>query len=272
MGEFFAARPANRAGLALFLNAGDPPLSILGEVLRALDDARVDCVELAVPFPNSVTDGPVIRRSAERALVNGANLERVLATVRAVRPQLRHTRIALLADWSYTVKPLGLPDFVSKVHDAGADGLLVHAIPPRLRQHYYDTAHAIGMPIVTTCYRNSTPELMAEAAMHATAYLYLTAHYGRSGQTPPDGFIDLASAVAALRAKRRKVPIAIGFGVRSLTDVDEVHRLGADAAIVGTAGVARVEHALVEGRNVIDELRAFVRELQPTREVAFQSA
>ena len=47
---FFADRPPGRTGLAVFLNAGDPPLDVLRELVRLLDDCRVDCLELAIPF------------------------------------------------------------------------------------------------------------------------------------------------------------------------------------------------------------------------------
>ena len=63
---FFAEPPPGRPGLAVFLNAGDPPLDVLQELVLRLDHLRVDCLELAVPFPNSPSDGPVIRESADR--------------------------------------------------------------------------------------------------------------------------------------------------------------------------------------------------------------
>ena len=59
----FADRPEGRPGLALFLNAGDPPFDVFRELVLRLDAHRVDCLELAVPFPNSPSDGPVISSS-----------------------------------------------------------------------------------------------------------------------------------------------------------------------------------------------------------------
>ena len=101
---FFAQRRPDRPGLALFLNAGDPPLETFRELMLMLDEARVDCLELAVPFPNSASDGPVIRASASRALEDGIDREAVLAFVQRVRPELAHLKIALLADWSHSIK------------------------------------------------------------------------------------------------------------------------------------------------------------------------
>jgi len=80
-GRFFAERPAGRPGLAVFLNAGDPPLDVLRELVLMLDASRVDCLELAVPFPDSPSDGPVIRESANRALADGVDRDAVLGFV-----------------------------------------------------------------------------------------------------------------------------------------------------------------------------------------------
>src|SRR5919109_3122743 len=99
--SFFADRKPGRPGLALFLNAGDPPLDVFRELVLMLDEARVDCLELAIPFPNSASDGPVIRASASRALQDSIDRDAVLAFVQRVRPECRHLKIALLADWSY---------------------------------------------------------------------------------------------------------------------------------------------------------------------------
>ncbi|WP_327358836.1 tryptophan synthase subunit alpha [Streptomyces sp. NBC_01304] len=267
MAEFFTHRGAPGAGLALFLNAGDPPLDVFEDLVLMLDEEGVDCLELAVPFPDSVTDGPVIRRSATRALERGVDLEDVLAFIARVRPRLRRLRIALLADWSHSLKGRDLDGAVKDIAGSGADGLLVHALPPRLRTSYYAAARAAGLPVVTTCYRQSPEPTMAEAGAEASAYLYLVAHYGRSGTAPVAGHAALQETVTALRAHTTS-PIAVGFGVRNRDDVEAVHAAGADAVIIGSAGVARIETALTEGRDVVGDFRSFVRSLQPVRATA----
>ncbi|MFI9642511.1 tryptophan synthase subunit alpha [Micromonospora sp. NPDC051925] len=262
MADFFAGR-GDGPGLALFLNAGDPPLEVLADLIPALDDVGVDCLELAVPFPDSVTDGPVIRRSAQRALAAGADLDSVLALVARVRPGLRRMRIALLTDWSHSLKRRPLAEAIREIADSGADGLLVHALPPRLSEPYLAATRAAGLPVVTTCYHGtSTPQTMAKAATHASAYLYLVAHYGRSGTRPGAGYDGLAASVAHLRGLTT-APIAVGFGVRTRADVAAVHACGADAAIVGSAAVATVEESLLARRDVVEDLCDFARHLQP---------
>ncbi|GGQ86163.1 tryptophan synthase subunit alpha [Couchioplanes azureus] len=259
MAEFFPRR-ADGPGLALFLNAGDPPLDQLTDVALMLDESGVDCLELAVPFPDSVTDGPVIRRSAARALARGTGLDDVLSFVSGVRGRLRNLRIVLLADWSYTVRPLREPAFLLKVADSGADALLVHALPPVLRTDYLKAAERAAVPVVTTCYANSRDEVIGDAAL-ATAYTYLVATYGRSGTVAAHGYAGLSDVVSRLRA-RASAPIAVGFGVRSAADLAAVAATGADAAVVGSAAVARLEQATAQQRDVTDTLSRFIGELR----------
>lgn len=264
---FFGGRRAGDAGLVLFLNAGDPSFDVLEDIVLMLDACRVDCLELAVPFPNSISDGPVIRRSAERALAGGTDLEGVLAFVAAIRPRLNHLKIALLADWSHTVKAHSLPDFLARVRGSGSDAVLIHGLPPRLRQPFYEAAHDIGQPVVTTCYATSAPAILEEAARHATGYLYLVAHYGKTGTTPAQGYDGLAPVITTLRGFGA-ASVAVGFGVKNRTHVDGLGAIGADAAIVGSAGVARIEQALSEGPDLIGDFEAFVRGLLPSARAA----
>ncbi|MFJ7593245.1 tryptophan synthase subunit alpha [Streptomyces sp. NPDC097617] len=261
---FFTRRtPGAPPGLALFLNAGDPPLPILRDLVLMLDEEGVDCLELAVPFPDSVTDGPVIRRSARRALDRGgADLDDVLAFIADVRPHLTHLRIALLADWSHSLKHRDLAATTREIAAAGADGLLVHALPPRLRETHLESAAAAGLPVVTTCYTKSPPATQAQAAAQARAYLYLVAHYGRSGTAPAAGHAALAQTVRSLRAHTTS-PIAVGFGVSTRQDIQAVGAAGADAAIIGSAAVAAVERAQEAGTDVSEAFRTFVRSVQP---------
>jgi tryptophan synthase alpha chain len=257
---FFAERAPGRPGLALFLNCGDPPVDVFRELVLMLDEAKVDCLELAIPFPNSPSDGPVIRESASRALEDGVDRDAVLEFVQSIRPELSHMKIALLADWSYSIKGGPMKDFLERVKAVGADGLLVHALPPRLRAEYYAAAEETGQPIVTTCYSTSEPPVLEDAADHGTAYIYLVASYGRSGTVGPPDHGALVPVMKTLR-DRTEIPIAVGFGVKNKTHIDDLGAVGADAAIVGSTCVARIADARANGRDVVEDFRGLLVDL-----------
>lgn len=256
-----APRVRRRSGLVLFLNAGDPSLDAVRRMVLALDEEGVDWLELAVPFPDSVTDGPVIHRSARRALRAGTDLAATLALVAELRPRLTHLRVALLVDWRHTVRATEIDGFLRAVARAGCDGLLLHGVPPRARPGCYERARHAGVPIVATCFAGSSPATRAQAARDATAYLYVAARLGRGEAAGRPDPARLAPVVGALR-ELTSVPIAIGFGVRTGADVRAVRLAGADAAIVGSAAVACVEQAVAERRDPVGDLRRLVRGLR----------
>jgi tryptophan synthase alpha chain len=258
MAEFFDQVAAGSPGLGVFLNAGDPPLDQLFDVLTMLDARRVDCVELAVPFPDSVTDGPVIKASARRALSAGVGLEETLRLVDAVRPWLAHTRIALMLDWAYTVREPSIDRVVQRVARSAVDGLLVHAVPPAVRPAYYRAAAGAGVPLVTTCYPSSDPATIEAATLHGSAYVYVVSRFGKSGGTVAIDEAAVTSVVERLHLGGVRCPVALGFGVRTAADVAEFHRLGADAVIVGSAFVAHLDTARSAGRPIVEELATFV--------------
>ena len=154
---FFSQRRPGQVGLALFLNAGDPPLGIFRDIVQMLDELRVDCLELAVPFPDSCTDGPIIRRSADRALRTGVGLDAALGALHTVHDDLSHLRIALLVDWSHTIKPASMPDF--------SPGL---PVAPQTRCWYTacrpGCVPATTRPLASTSYRSSPPAMPAPAS------------------------------------------------------------------------------------------------------------
>ncbi len=55
------------------------------EILKALDRAGADVIEVGVPFSDPLADGPVIQRATERALAAGSNLRESLALVERIR-------------------------------------------------------------------------------------------------------------------------------------------------------------------------------------------
>ncbi|GAA4205266.1 tryptophan synthase subunit alpha [Streptosporangium oxazolinicum] len=258
MSDMFPRPP----GLAVFLNAGDPPFDVLEDIADMLDDHEVDVLELGVPFPDSISDGPVIRRSADRALAAGTDLQDALAFVERSRSRHRHLRVVVLADWAHTVRPRSMARVVTAIAESGAAGALLHGAPPRVRPDFYDRAGAAGLPVVTTCYASSSPEVVAEAAAHASAYVYLVTHYGPSGAGPAPDPGALRAPVDALRALTG-APIAAGFGVRTAADVERVHAAGADAAVVGSTVVARAEASFTGGGDVVADLATLVSDLRP---------
>src|SRR6476659_5069941 len=85
---FARLRTEKRPGLVTYTTAGDPDLPRSAEILKALDRAGADVLEVGVPFSDPLADGPVIQRATERALAAGGSLPRTLDMLRSLRGSL----------------------------------------------------------------------------------------------------------------------------------------------------------------------------------------
>ena len=85
---FTRLRAEKRPGLVTYTTAGDPDLPRSAEILKALDRAGADVLEVGVPFSDPLADGPVIQRATERAIAAGGSLRASLAMIANVRPQI----------------------------------------------------------------------------------------------------------------------------------------------------------------------------------------
>src|SRR5918993_3279489 len=86
---FARMRSDKRTGLVTYVTAGDPSLAVTGAILKRLDAAGADVLEVGVPFSDPLADGPVIQRATERALAAGATLAGVLDMIGDVRADVK---------------------------------------------------------------------------------------------------------------------------------------------------------------------------------------
>src|SRR3954463_12964704 len=118
---------AQKPGLVAYLTCGDPDLSTSRSVALAAIDAGADVIELGVPFSDPVADGPIIQRASERALRQGATLEKILKLAGHIR---RRSQAGLII-FSYLnpILKMGLKPFWDAAEEAGIDGALILDLP-----------------------------------------------------------------------------------------------------------------------------------------------
>src|SRR4051812_49397408 len=116
---FAKLRADRKPGLVTYTTAGDPDLPRSAEILKALDRAGADVLEVGVPFSDPLADGPVIQRATERAIAAGGSLRASLAMIAKVRPQIQ----APIVIFSYAnpMLRLGLDAFARQAAEAGVD-------------------------------------------------------------------------------------------------------------------------------------------------------
>ena len=66
-------KPSNN--LSIYFTAGFPGLHDTTKVIQELSNAKVDFIEVGLPYSDPLADGPTIQKSSQKALENGINLD-----------------------------------------------------------------------------------------------------------------------------------------------------------------------------------------------------
>src|SRR5579862_4545615 len=124
---FARLRSEKRPGLVTYTTAGDPDLPRSAEILKALDRAGADVLEVGVPFSDPLADGPVIQRATERALAAGGSLRASLALIERTRAQL--SAPVVIFSYANPLFRMGITEFARRAAGAGVDGVLALDLP-----------------------------------------------------------------------------------------------------------------------------------------------
>jgi tryptophan synthase alpha chain len=226
-------RASNRPGLVTYTTAGDPDLPRSAEILKALDRAGADVLEVGVPFSDPLADGPVIQRATERALAAGGSLRSTLAMIEKLRPRLS----APLVVFSYA-NPLlrcGLDEFARRASGAGVDGVLALDLPIEEAGGFRETLARAGLDTIFLLSPTTTDARIKRAVELGSGFLYGISRLGVTGAR--DQVAAGAEAMVRRIRAHTAMPIALGFGISRPEHVAEVGTY-ADAAVVGSALVS----------------------------------
>jgi tryptophan synthase alpha chain len=236
--RFAELREHGELGIVAYITAGDPSLDATLQFVLALAEAGADVIELGVPFSDPLADGPTIQRASERALKSGTTLRGVIDLVDRIR---QSSQVPLILFSYYNpILQMGIEKFAVAAAEAGADGVLATDLTPEESAEYRNILHAHHLDTIFLAAPTSDDERLAKIAAVSSGFLYLISRTGVTGAKDT-----LAEDLPALIRRVRNstnLPIAVGFGISQPGHVSVLGGL-ADAAVVGSALVAEIEHA-----------------------------
>ncbi len=233
--KFKTLRSRKRCGLVAYVTCGDPDLATTIAVIRALEAAGADAIELGVPFSDPIADGAVIQEASQRSLTRGTSIKDVLYVAREIR---RDSDIPLIA-FSYLnpIMRYGTERFATDAAAAGIDGVLLTDLPPEAAGELRTALKSRKLATVFLLAPTST-DVRVKAVDRATdGFVYYVSTTGVTG-TRRDLDPALLERLDQVRSQL-KHPIAVGFGV-SEHEHYSLLKDHCDAVVVGSAIVKAV--------------------------------
>jgi tryptophan synthase alpha chain len=239
----------HRCGLIAYITCGDGPTI---DIIRALEEAGADAIELGVPFSDPIADGPVIQAAAQRALQNGTRISDIFTIARAVRER---SEIPLIA-FSYLNPVLrhGIERFADDAHAAGIDSVLLTDLPAEAAGEVKPAFKRKGLGSIFLLAPTSSDARIAAVNRVSDDFIYYVSTMGVTGARSE---LDpaLLTRLDEVRAKVTK-PLAVGFGI-SRHEHYELLKDRCDAIVVGSAIVRAIADG--DGAGAAERAGAIVR-------------
>jgi tryptophan synthase alpha chain len=256
--KFVALKRAKRTALIPFITAGDPNPEFTVPALHGMADAGADIIELGVPFSDPMADGPVIQRASERALAHRTSLRRVLEMVKEFRDRDQRTPLVLMG-YLNPIEAMGYATFAERARECGVDGALTVDLPPEESGEFLPLLEESGIDPIYLLAPNSTDERIRAVGRLGRGYLYYVSLKGVTGASHLD-LTEVERKLAHIRGLT-DLPIGVGFGVKDAETAAAIGKF-ADAVVVGSALVGRIEAAVNKPPEALDAIVATLRSMR----------
>ncbi|MBR5723634.1 MAG: tryptophan synthase subunit alpha, partial [Oscillospiraceae bacterium] len=153
-----------------FITCGDPDLETTAKIVRAMEQAGADLIELGIPFSDPTAEGPVIQGANIRALAGGVTTDKIFAFVRELRKDVKIPLVFMT--YANVVFSYGTERFVKTCAEIGIDGLILPDVPFEEKDDFAPVCKAHGIDFISLIAPTSENRI-AMIAKEAEGFVYL---------------------------------------------------------------------------------------------------
>jgi tryptophan synthase alpha chain len=140
--------------------------------------------------------------------------------------------------------------FLKDAVAAGVDGLIVVDMPPEEDAELRPPACEAGLNFIRLATPTTHAKRLPAVLANTSGFVYYVSIAGITGTAAPD-LADVGAHVARIKAAT-KLPIAVGFGVKTKEQVSAIAKL-AEGVVVGSALVSAIAQSLdSEGKATLE--------------------
>lgn len=225
-------RKEGRVGLMTHVIVGYPSLVETAVIVKTMEQAGVDFVELQIPFSDPLADGPTIMKACEQSLAQGTKVKDAFEIASKLTKEVA-IPILFMAYYN-TVFRYGTEKFCMDAKKAGISGLIVPDMPLEEEdaEGFLASCKKLDLHAVRVVSPASTDERLKKNAEVATGFVYCTARQGITGARKE---LDPAIAIYLKRVQKQiALPLAVGFGISKREHIEALSPF-AEVAVIGSA-------------------------------------
>lgn len=225
-----AVRGNNKVLLMPHLVLGYPSFDDNKKLIDTMIDAGAEIIEMQIPFSEPMADGPVIMKAGDESLKNGTTVSACLAFADKVCAAHPDTIFIFMTYYNIPFT-YGVTKFIERAKAAGIEGMIVPDLPPEEGAEYLAACDKAGIAPIFLFTPTNTMERLKTLSKYGKGMAYCV---GRTGVTGiKTKFDDTLNVLIKKYKSVTKLPIGVGFGIQSKSDVDALPP-EVDIAIIGT--------------------------------------
>ncbi len=257
---FCDLKKRGEGGLVAYITGGDPSPKYTPRLIEALNKGGADIIEVGIPFSDPIADGPIIQAADYRALSSGTTPNAIFDAVREAKRRIE-TPIVLMTYYNILYK-MGIEAFVKEAVRHRVDGLIIPDLPLEEAEDYRRIARTEGLSTIFLATPLTSIGRLKGILGFSSGFLYLVSILGTTGTR------DRVAQLTRETIKRLHgytadvIPLAVGFGISEPRHVKTVIGCHAEAAIVGSAFVRKVQNNLDNPDKMVEEVSALAQDLK----------
>ncbi|SDM73759.1 tryptophan synthase subunit alpha [Siphonobacter aquaeclarae] len=241
--------------LNVYFTAGFPQLNDTRTILKSLEAAGADLVEIGMPYSDPVADGETIQLSNDKALHNGMTVKTLFEQLEGMREEVSVP--VLLMGYINPVIQFGVEAFCRRCREVGVDGLILPDLPADVYEEefkpLFDQYGLVNIFLIT-------PQTADDRIRHidsiSEGFIYMVSSASTTG-AKAGITADQEAYFNRVNAMNLKNPRLIGFGISDNASFERASQYAA-GAIIGSAFIK----AIADTPDLPGTIDGFVRKVK----------
>jgi len=235
--------------LSVYFTAGFPNLNDTKVIMKNLQKAGADIIEVGIPFSDPVADGPTIQESNKVALDNGITLIKILKQLESIKDEISIP--VILMGYLNPIYQYGLEKFSAHCKKAGVSGLIIPDLPmAEYIESYKSVFENNGLANIFLITPQTTEERIREIDENSSGFIYMVSSSSTTGARRGLSNEQL-NYFKRVNDMKLSSPLLIGFGISDYDSFNQASNY-AQGAIIGSAFINLIKESESLEEDIID--------------------
>ena len=252
--KFKELKQKKQKAFGVFLTAGYPSLEYSKNIFKKILDAKVDFIEIGLPFSDPMADGPLIQHSSQIAIEQNTSVQECFNLVKEIRKINNDIPIILMGYYN-PIHYYGNLKFIKKAVLSGIDGLIIVDLPMEEDEEFYNLSYKNNLPLIRLVTPTTDEERLKKILKNAYGFVYYVSVTGITG-TKSASVNDVKNKIKVIK-KITNLPVITGFGIKNSVDAKKMSSIS-DGIVIGSSLVNKIEE-VYKKKNGLNEIFKFLK-------------